>query len=71
VQIAPPKPTVIDLEGLAAKLRSLGEVKQNEYLVRFSANGNEMTIFSDGRAIVKGTDELSVARALYSRVIGN
>ena len=71
VQIAPPKPTVINLAGLAAKLGSLGDVKQNEYLVRFSSNGHEMTIFADGRAIVKGTDDVSSARALYSRYIGN
>ncbi|HQZ96364.1 MAG TPA: ThiF family adenylyltransferase [Pyrinomonadaceae bacterium] len=71
VQIAPPKPTLIDLEGLASKLGSLGEVKQNEYLVRFLSNGREMTIFADGRAIVKGTDDISAARALYSRYIGN
>lgn len=71
VQIAPPKPTLIDLEGLASKLGSLGEVKQNEYLVRFSSNGREMTIFADGRAIVKGTNDISAARALYSRYIGN
>lgn len=71
VQIAPPKPTTLDLELLAAKLETLGEIKQNEYLVRFSSNGHEMTVFTDGRAIVKGTDDPSVARALYSRFIGN
>lgn len=71
VQIAPPKPALIDLESLAAQLRSSGDVKHNDYLVRFSPNGYEMTIFADGRAIVKGTDDLPVARALYSRYIGN
>ncbi len=71
VQIAPPRPTVIDLLALAAKLTPLGEVKQNEYLVRFAADDHEMTVFADGRAIVKGTDDISTARALYSRYIGN
>ncbi len=71
VQIAPPKPTVIDLHDLAARLSSLADVKQNEYLVRLFANGHEMTVFADGRAIVKGTDDTSVARALYSRFVGN
>ena len=71
VQIAPPKQMMIDLKELAAKLQVLGEVKHNDYLVRFSSSGNEITIFSDGRAIVKGTDEPSVARALYSRFVGN
>jgi adenylyltransferase/sulfurtransferase len=70
VQIAPPKPTVIDLAGLAAKLGQLNEVKQNEYLIRLSADGHEMTIFADGRAIIKGTDDMSIARSLYSRYVG-
>ena len=70
VQIAPPRPTQIDLAGLAEKLKNLGEVKQNEYLVRFNSGENEVTVFADGRAIVKGTDDVSVARSLYSRYIG-
>ncbi len=71
VQIAPPRSTLIDLEGLAAKLEPLGDVKRNEYLVRFLSNGHEMTIFADGRAIVKGTDDISTARSLYSRFVGS
>ncbi len=71
VQIAPPKATVIDLQQLAGRLESLAEVKHNEYLIMVNVNGHEMTIFADGRAIVKGTDNPSVARALYSRFVGN
>lgn len=70
VQIAPPRPTKLDLEKLAERLSSLGEVKQNKYLVRFSSGENEVTVFADGRAIVKGTDEVTVARSLYSRLVG-
>lgn len=70
VQIAPPRPVSLDLKTLADKLNGLGEVKKNEYLVRFSPNGYEMTIFQDGRAIVKGTDDIPVARSLYARYIG-
>ena len=70
VQIAPPRSTTIDLESLAKKLGHITNVKQNEYLVRFSSEGNEITVFRDGRAIVKGTDDISVARSLYARYIG-
>ena len=70
VQIAPPQPTKFDLDGLALRLGPLGEVKQNEYLVRFTTGGTEITIFGDGRAIIKGTDDVSEARSLYSRFIG-
>jgi len=70
VQIAPPKPTKIDLANLAERLKSLGEVKQNEYLVRFTAGENELTVFADARAIIRGTDDISVARSLYAKFVG-
>jgi molybdopterin-synthase adenylyltransferase len=71
VQIAPPHPTELDLSSLAANLSAVSEVKQNEYLVRFAANGHEITVFRDGRAIVKGTDDISEARTLYARYVGS
>lgn len=71
VQIAPSQATTLDLPQLAEKLRNIAEVKQNEYLVRFMSGENEMTVFGDGRAIVKGTDDVSAARSLYAKFIGN
>lgn len=71
VQIAPPHATQIDLESLAAKLNSSMPVKQNEYLVRFEAGEHEVTVFKDARAIIRGTDDISVARSVYARYIGS
>ncbi|MEP6904311.1 MAG: ThiF family adenylyltransferase [Actinomycetota bacterium] len=70
VQIAPPRPVQIDLANLAERLKNLGEVKQNEYLVRFTAGENELTVFRDARAIIRGTDDVSVARSLYAKFVG-
>lgn len=70
VQIAPPTTTKVDLAALADRISSVAEVKQNEYLVRFTVDENEMTVFADGRAIIKGTDDISAARSLYARFIG-
>lgn len=70
VQIAPPNGADIDLAALAKKLAPLVEVKQNEYLVRFTSGESEITVFRDGRAIVKGTDDVSAARSLYARYVG-
>lgn len=70
VQIAPPQRTELDLPALAERLASLCHVKQNEYLVRFNVGENEITVFRDARAIIKGTDDVSQARSLYSRFIG-
>jgi adenylyltransferase/sulfurtransferase len=71
VQIAPPRLTSLDLPMLAEKLQYLGEVKQNEFLVRFMSGDNEVTVFGDGRAIVKGTDDVVLARSLYAKYIGS
>ncbi len=71
VQIAPPHTTEIDLPVLAARLAALGEAKQNEYLLRFNIEPYEMTIFRDGRAIIKGTDDISLARSLYAKYVGS
>jgi len=70
VQIAPPKPTVLDLETLAGKLKNLGAVKQNEYLLRLTVGEYELTVFRDARAIIRGTDDVSTARSLYARFVG-
>jgi adenylyltransferase/sulfurtransferase len=71
VQIAPPGKSQIDLPQLAERLKNLGEVKQNEYLVRFTAGANELTVFADARAIIRGTDDLAVARSLYAKFVGS
>lgn len=71
VQIAPPNATRIDLKSLAEKLAPLGEVRVNDYLLRFTHNGTELTVFTDGRAIIKGTDDISVARSIYAKYVGS
>ncbi len=70
VQVSPPNGSTIDLTAFSAKVAHLTDVKQNEYLVRFTSGDNEITVFRDGRAIVKGTDDIAVARSLYARYIG-
>ena len=42
----------------------------NDYLLRSVVDGHEMTVFADGRAIIKGTDDLALARSLYARYVG-
>jgi len=61
----------LDLETLAAQLSPLGQVRSNGFALRFVIPPYEMTIFPDGRAIIKGTQEPGLARGLYSKYIGN
>ena len=71
VQVGPPRPVRLDIEELAGRLCYIAAVSYNEYLVRFPIDVYEMTVFTDGRAIVKGTDDVSVARSLYAKYIGS
>ncbi len=71
VQIAPQNSADIDLEAFREKVGHLSDVKQNEYLVRFTSGENEITVFRDGRAIIRGTDDISVARSLYAKYVGS
>jgi adenylyltransferase/sulfurtransferase len=60
-----------DLVELAARLSGLGSVRANEFALRFHDGEHEMTVFPDGRAIIKGTTDTGIARSVYSRYLGN
>ena len=61
----------LDLAALAVRLRSVVEdVRQNDFLIRFRVAPYEMTVFADGRTILKGTKDPAVARSLYARYLG-
>lgn len=60
----------LDLEYLAKKLAERGEVVQNKFLLRFTMEKFEFTIFPDGRAIVGGTDDIAEARTAFARFVG-
>lgn len=71
VQISPPQATPVDFPSLAERLRGAGEVKYNDYLLRFQTGEFELTVFRDARSIIRGTDEITTARNLYAKYIGN
>src|SRR5579863_531050 len=56
---------VLDLAALRARLAStISDVRHNEFLIRFRVPPYEMTVFADGRAILKGSKDPAVARSL-------
>jgi molybdopterin-synthase adenylyltransferase len=71
VQIRPGQPQALDLEALRRRLEKFGKVRGNDYLLRCSLGPYELTIFPDGRTIVKGTDDPSVARGVYAKYVGS
>jgi adenylyltransferase/sulfurtransferase len=56
---------------LSLALRPHGRVKFNDFVLKFWREPHEITLFPDGRAIIKGTTDPSVARSLYARFVGS
>ena len=71
VQISPSQPAQVDLAALGQRLQSSGEVKANDYLLRFRTGDYELTVFQDARSIIRGTEDIATARSLYAKYIGN
>lgn len=70
VQISVRGGAKLSLPRLADRLRPLGAVTVNPFLLRFQVDGYELTVFPDARAIIKGTTDAAVARSLYARYVG-
>jgi adenylyltransferase/sulfurtransferase len=71
VHVSPGREAKVDLDELSRKLSPLGRVKRHAYVITFSVGAHELTIFEDGRALVKGTSDPAAARSLYHRYIGS
>jgi adenylyltransferase/sulfurtransferase len=61
----------LDLQQLADRLKPFGEVRVNEFALRMILPQYDLTVFPDGRAIVKGTTDVGVARSLYAQLLGS
>ncbi|MFZ0800706.1 MAG: ThiF family adenylyltransferase, partial [Terriglobales bacterium] len=60
----------LDLAEMSERLRPHGTVRHTDFVLKFWREPYELTLFPDGRAIIKGTTDPAVARSLYARFIG-
>jgi molybdopterin/thiamine biosynthesis adenylyltransferase len=70
VQILNSRIGSLSFEDLANRLRPLGKVSYNEFMFSFSVDSQDMVIFRDGRAIVKNTNDETIAKGLYTKYVG-
>ena len=61
----------VNFAEMSARLQPHGNVRHNEFVLKFWREPYEMTLFPDGRAIIKGTTDTAVARSLYARYVGS
>ena len=71
VQVAVRQAEPLDFREMSSRLNGFGDVRHNAYMLRFSADGFDFTVFPDGRAIIKGTNDVTKARTLYSQYVGS
>jgi adenylyltransferase/sulfurtransferase len=71
VQVSHRTPARLNFEEMARQLELLGEVHYNRFLLKFTVEGHEFTVFPDGRAIIKGTSDVDKARTLYAKYVGH
>ena len=70
VQLIPSVKADLNFSELSKSIPAMGEVQFNEFLLKCYAPPYEVTVFRDGRAIVRGTEEAALARSVYSKLIG-
>ena len=70
VQLSFPDKQKLELGSVAQRLAGLGKIEQNKFLLRFFVDDYVLTAFPDGRAIISGTEDISVAKKLYAQYLG-
>ena len=70
VQIGRSGSSRVDFAQLAERLKPAGDVAYNDFLLRFRVDGYDITVFRDARSIIKGTNDINIARGIYARYIG-
>jgi molybdopterin-synthase adenylyltransferase len=61
----------VDFAEISTRLEPLGQVRHNNFVLKFWHEPYELTLFPDGRAIIKGTTDTAIARSLYARFVGS
>ncbi len=70
VQVAPGGRQRPDFDALEKRLARLGPVRRSPQLLSAEVDGVHLTLFSDGRCVVRGTDDPARARGLYQKYVG-
>lgn len=71
VQVSHRVRETLNFEEMSRHLSTLGNVSFNRFLLKFEVDGHEFTVFPDGRAIIKGTNDMDRAKTLYAKYIGH
>jgi molybdopterin-synthase adenylyltransferase len=71
VQVSPGVESRVDFETVAQRLADTGIIRFNGYMMRIQVEGYDISLFPDGRSVIKGTEDPAEARSIYSKYIGS
>lgn len=60
----------VDLDAIDRRLRKLGTVRRAGSVLVADVEGHHLTLFPDGRALIRGVKDASGARAVYAKYVG-
>lgn len=70
MSLDPARKAPVDREALAQRLKNVGKVRTAGSVLLFEAEGVALTVFPDGRALIRGTEDEDRAKALYAKYVG-
>ena len=70
VQVVPPASFSMDFDLLRETLGRIFPLEENPFLIKFRADGHDVVVFHDGRAMVFGVSDPKAALSLYGKYIG-
>ena len=70
VQVAPAGRARPDFDSLEERLSRVGRVRRSPQLLNADVGDVSLTIFADGRCVVRGTEDPGRARTRYDRFVG-
>lgn len=71
LQVRPAEGASVDLAAVEARLSGKVDARRVDSALRFHAEGHDVVVFADGRALVHGTEDPGRAKAIYARYIGS
>lgn len=70
VQVKPESKATLELDAIQRRWEKIGKSWRNPFLLKLILPENEIVLFPDGRAIIKGTNDATRARDLYAKYVG-
>ena len=70
ISLDPIRSGTIDLDGLGRRLEALGSARRAGGVLLVDVEGRRLTVFADGRALIRGVKDETEARAVYAKYVG-